>query len=259
MPMAWLVLPTRTRHPFALIIAPCIARLVCPWEEVRKALPLNRAAVSAIQAIMNVRTFVQIGSFDLKALFTILAFLVETGAHAQVTNCASAPSGLVSWWRAELDCSDAVGSNNGTPHTGVSFTNGEVGQAFSFDGTSNAFIEVPDAPELRLTSEVTIEFWVKRQRLTFPGLPYADYVVEKGGDWTGGQDNYSAALHNPQYNYCLAFIFAGGWRGGGSIADTNTWHHCAITARYGDTDPTLYVDGVAQPVVFGEGASTINL
>jgi hypothetical protein len=208
---------------------------------------------------MNVRTFVQIGSFDLKALFTILAFLVETGAHAQVTNCASAPSGLVSWWRAELDCSDAVGSNNGTPHTGVSFTNGEVGQAFSFDGTSNAFIEVPDAPELRLTSEVTIEFWVKRQRLTFPGLPYADYVVEKGGDWTGGQDNYSAALHNPQYNYCLAFIFAGGWRGGGSIADTNTWHHCAITARYGDTDPTLYIDGVAQPVVYSEGASTINL
>jgi len=143
----------------------------------------------AVQAIMNAKSFVQRGLLSHPTLLTALLLLVAAGAHAQVTNCTSAPSALVSWWRAELDCNDTVGAHNGTPHTGVTFTNGEVGQAFSFDGTSNAFIEVPDAPELQLTNEVTIEFWVKRQRLTFPGYPYSDYIIEKGGDFTGGQDN----------------------------------------------------------------------
>lgn len=175
------------------------------------------------------------------------------------TNCTAPPPGLVSWWRAQNDASDALGGNAGTVQPGVTFTAGEVGAAFSFNGATNSYIEVPDSPALRLTNELTIEFWVKRLRLDYPSLPYAEYIVEKGGDFTGGQDNYSAALHNSSYNYCLHFVFAGGWRGGGSIADTNYWHHCAIVARNGDTDPTLYIDGAMQPVLYREGASNINL
>jgi hypothetical protein len=70
--------------------------------------------------------------------------------------------------------------------------------------------------------------------------------------------NYGVALHNPQYNHCLHFAFAGGWRGAGSVADLN-WHHCAVVARHGQTDPTFYIDGVEQPVVYRQGAGTINL
>jgi hypothetical protein len=121
---------------------------------------------------MKAKTFLQ-GLLNPPVLFTCLGLLVVAGARAQVTNCAIAPPGLVSWWRGELNCNDAAGTNNGTPAAGVTFTAGEVGQAFSFDGTTNGYIEVPDAPELQLTNELTIEFWVKRQRLTFPGLPYA--------------------------------------------------------------------------------------
>ncbi len=169
-----------------------------------------------------------------------------------------APSGLVSLWRAEGNANDAADGNHGVLRGGAGYTAGVVGQAFHFDGT-NSYVEVPDAPSLRVTNELTIEFWVKRVRLDPPGIPFADFIIEKGGDESGSDENYAAALHHSQHNYCLAFCFKGGVRGGGSVADTNNWHHCAVVARNGDADPTLYIDGVAQPVTYREGAGTINL
>ena len=44
--------------------------------------------------------------------------------------CDPAPSGLVSWWKAEGNALDAVGANNGTLVGSVSYGPGEVGQAF---------------------------------------------------------------------------------------------------------------------------------
>ena len=167
--------------------------------------------------------------------------------------CVSPPSGLVGWWRGEGDVLDQVGGNNGSLHNGVGYTSGEVGQAFRFNGT-NSYVEVPDSPALRLPNQLTIEFWVKRQQGDWP----AEYLLNKGGDWTRGGLNYGAGIDHPGLNNRLSFFFAGGTRGAGSITDLS-WHHCAIVARQGDVDPTFYLDGVVQPVMHREGASTINL
>jgi Concanavalin A-like lectin/glucanases superfamily/Immunoglobulin domain/Lectin C-type domain/Chitobiase/beta-hexosaminidase C-terminal domain len=169
-----------------------------------------------------------------------------------LTSCANPPTGLVSWWRAEGNTLDQAGGNNGTLSGGTTFINGEVGQAFSFNGT-NGYLEVPDSPSLRLSNELTIEFWVKRQ-----DLQTVDVIIEKGGDWTGGQQNYEVTLNGPQNNNTLAFAFAGGYRFSSSITDLN-WHHCAVVARNGDANPVFYLDGSQQPVVSGGGAATINL
>jgi len=126
-----------------------------------------------------------------------------------------------------------------------------VGKAISFNG-SNSFVQVPDAPALQLTNELTIEFWVKRQQLT------DDYIVNKGGDWTGGTLNYGVAIAGPANNNVFHFLYANGLRSTVSITDTN-WHHCAVTARNGDADPVFYVDGVLQPVILRQGSATINL
>jgi len=130
-----------------------------------------------------------------------------------------------------------------------------VGQAFSFNGI-NSYVEVPDSTALRLTNELTIEFWVKRQQLVTE-----DYLVNKGGDWTDGQLNYGVTIPGANFSAAsnsLSFNFAGGTRHSSVIADFN-WHHCAIVARNGDVDPTFYIDGVQQPVVLREGAGTLNL
>src|SRR5579859_4028986 len=57
----------------------------------------------------------------------------STGSPAQ---CTPPPSGLVNWWTADGDAVDIVGGDNGTSEGGVTFTNGEAGRAFSFDGSS---------------------------------------------------------------------------------------------------------------------------
>jgi uncharacterized repeat protein (TIGR03803 family) len=53
-----------------------------------------------------------------------------------VHGCVPPTSDLAYWWQGEGNAVDSVGGNNGTLQGGVTFTNGEVGQAFNFDGAS---------------------------------------------------------------------------------------------------------------------------
>src|SRR6266568_1888438 len=57
-------------------------------------------------------------------------------------SCVPAPAGLIAWWRAEGDATDAVSTNNGTLMNGATFAPGEVGQAFSLDGI-NDYVSIP--------------------------------------------------------------------------------------------------------------------
>jgi hypothetical protein len=114
-------------------------------------------------------------------------------------------------------------------------------------------VEVPDSPALRLTNQLTIEFWVQRR-----SLQDEDYIINKGGDYTAGMLNYGVTITRAQYGNTLAFTFAGGARDSLAITDFN-WHHCAVSARNGDADPSFYVDGVLRTVTGRVGASAINL
>ena len=180
----------------------------------------------------------------------LLCFL--SAFRAWSADCVSPPAGLVAWWPGQGHANDIGGTNNGVLEGGAAFAAGEVGQAFSFNGT-NSYVEVPDSPTLRLTNELTIEFWVRRQ-----DLQANDAIIEKGGDWTGGVQNYGVTLTGTQYGNDLAFLFAGGTRHSISITDLN-WHHIAVVARNGDADPTFYVDGVQQPVTYRQGPGTLIL
>jgi len=52
------------------------------------------------------------------------------------TNCTPVPSGLIAWWPGDGFALDVEGTNNGTLQGGAAYTNGLVGEAFSFSGTS---------------------------------------------------------------------------------------------------------------------------
>src|SRR5262249_55096284 len=93
----------------------------------------------------------------------IATFLVPLPAAAQpgeaTGTCVQAPSGITSWWQGEGNANDIVGSNNGTLQ-GATFTAGEVGQAFQFDGTSD--IQIPDSDSLQISSSSpsTLDAWI---------------------------------------------------------------------------------------------------
>jgi RHS repeat-associated protein len=192
------------------------------------------------------------GSYSVRVTNT-LGSLLSSNAVLIVPQavCYQAPTGLISWWRAESNALDSAGSNDGALAYGVTFADGKVGQAFSFDGASG-YIEVPDSPSLRLTNELTIEFWVQRR-----DLASEDYIINKGGDYTRGALDYGVTLNRSYWGCPLAFTFAGGYRRSVPIADTN-WHHIAVAARNGDADPTFYVDGAQRPVTDRGGPETMT-
>lgn len=75
--------------------------------------------------------------------------------------CATPPSGLVSWWRAEQNATDALGTNSGDALNGVRYTNSPVGTAFYFDGVDDRVI-VPNSASLNFgAGDFSIEAWIK--------------------------------------------------------------------------------------------------
>jgi len=72
--------------------------------------------------------------------------------------CVLCPDSGVSWWAAEGDASDAFRTNAGTLQNSPGFDAGLVGQAFSFDGVSQA-VTVPYAASLT-NSAFSVEAWV---------------------------------------------------------------------------------------------------
>ena len=82
-----------------------------------------------------------------KLLLLALAIAVAAGGSIAHAGCTPPPSGIVAWWPAEGNALDIIGANNGTLVNGTSFTNGEVGEAFYFNGINN-FVLVNASPSL---------------------------------------------------------------------------------------------------------------
>src|SRR4051812_34712312 len=74
------------------------------------------------------------------------------------TSCTAIPSGAVAWYRAQNNGVDSIGPNFATANGGATYTTGEVGQAFSLNGTT-AYVSAPDNTSLHLTTALTIEGW----------------------------------------------------------------------------------------------------
>jgi tetratricopeptide (TPR) repeat protein len=84
-------------------------------------------------------------------------------------------------------------------------------------------------------------------------------LVEKGGDWTGGQSDFGIVLNDTYVGGAhFGFSSAGGWCACAVTPDT-AWHHYAAVAISGQANPILYIDGVPQAISQQGGAPTINL
>jgi Concanavalin A-like lectin/glucanases superfamily len=84
-----------------------------------------------------------------------------------------APTSMVDWWTADGNGEDIFGTLDGTPHSGVYYANGEVGQAIHFDGASGYVKTGASA----LSPPWTLCLWVNRQNA--PG-PSAALISDTG-------------------------------------------------------------------------------
>ena len=170
-------------------------------------------------------------------VFSITAGMALLGGIAPRTfavDCSPAPAGLVSWWRAEGDASDAAGSSSGTV-VGATFVAGQVGEAFNFNGTGQK-ITVPDSDALKLTNSMTIEAWIYAR---------ANGFILFRGDSRPGLDPYVLSI---ELTHELQFNMTSGSGAGLALrtpnpVPMNQWLHVAATLDGATGDIRLYVDG----------------
>jgi hypothetical protein len=100
-------------------------------------------------------------------------------------SCVNPPSGLVSWWKAENDAMDLINGHNGTLQNGVTFTPGEVGQGFGFNGT-DSYVNIPSSAALKPTGSFAFEAWIKYSGN--PGAVSSYCIAAKGIDAEAAMD-----------------------------------------------------------------------
>jgi hypothetical protein len=181
-------------------------------------------------------------------------------------SCATVPSGGVSWWRAEGDANDSIDVHHGTMQpavNGATFAAGQVGQAFSFDGSNDYVSLNPHAAALELTTgTATLEFWMNSmfgtcqtifslRQNSFAGppiVPVNEQFFQFGNcDGNAGTNDTLTWRHvvgGAVPAVVTTATYTGATPGGGLI---NTgWHHVAITLDGSNT--VIYVDGSAVSV-----------
>jgi hypothetical protein len=151
---------------------------------------------------------------------------------------------MVSWWPGDSNTDDIIGGNNGTFSGNFSFSPGEVGQAFSFDGSS--YVEVPDAANLNFapTAPITIDMWVYRTS----DAPIMHLIGKREGC---GSANYQMAL-NTTSGEGLVFGGSGGEVATGQDLPLNVWTHLAGT--FDGSTYQFYINGT----LAGTAAGTLG-
>jgi len=180
------------------------------------------------------------GSHTLSARARDAAGNTTTSGSVTVTVSGGLTSGLVAAYGfnegSGTSTADASGNgNNGTTTATTWSTVGKFGSALSFNGTSS-WVTVPDAPNLDLTTSVTVEAWVNPAAL---GTAWRTAVMK---EQTGGLVYGLYANSDTTRPSAHVFITSEQATRGTAALALNTWTHLAMT--YNGTTLRIFVNGV---------------
>ncbi len=172
------------------------------------------------------------------------AVLTVLGATNPPPSCFPPPSGIAAWWRAEDNTIDSINSNNGVVNGGISYTDGEVGHAFRFNGT-NTYISVPASPSLNVGTGngLTIECWIKPDHLGPDGAngrPILEYDTDTQiGVQFWFEAGYTLFANIKDTNGVEHQI-----QSAPGTIQTNAFQHVAVTYNKTNGNCLLYINGV---------------
>lgn len=169
--------------------------------------------------------------------------------------CYAQPSGLVSWWTGNDNATDLVGGNNGTLENGAGFALGEVGDAFTFNG-SNQYVLIgqPVPASLQIQNNITMSAWI--YVTSYPANvgsgPYQTIVGSEDSNHSGiglYLDGSTGITGVPPGSLDLDIGNGSSWYSTYTTTQVplNQWVMVTITAT-ANQQPKIYYDGVLQPV-----------
>ena len=178
------------------------------------------------------------------AAFSVIVVLSWVGAAvAQVQPvCVQPPAGMVAWWPGDGSPLDIVGGNTGTWHGTEAYATGEVGQAFSFNGSS--WVEAPSTAALSPTAAITIDAWIN------PSATSANRIVDKIA--AGGGNGYLLDLLTGK----LRLIIDGHGLSGATTLQTGVI--CHVAGTFDGTTMIVYVNGASDGTFALSGAIPTN-
>ena len=177
------------------------------------------------------------------ALAVVAAAMGATQALAQSSPvCVPPPSGMVAWWPGDGNALDLAGGNNATWLGTVAYTTGEVGQAFSLNGSS--YLQVPSSASLSPTAAITIDAWIH------PTATATSRIVDK--ITAGGNDGYLLDLYGGKLRLLVDSVGLSG----ATTLQANTTYHVAGT--FDGTTMTVYVNGSSDGSVPYNGTIPVN-
>ncbi len=183
----------------------------------------------------------------MKKIFGILATILLTVASGSTQTCVPTPSGLAAWWPGEGIANDVISGSNGVVYAGTTYSNGIVGQCFSFDGATGCVMTTNTPALTSIQNNFTIEFWAypKKAATLLPeggglGISGQSYAIFPDWGGTGGPAGVGVSVgtngimvFEHAYNYLPA-----------EVSYTNSisgWVHVAVV--YTNKQPTLFVNG----------------
>ena len=165
--------------------------------------------------------------------------------------CHPPPPNIVSWWPGDSNTDDIIDGNNGAFVGNISYATGEVGQAFSFDGSN--YVAVPDAANLDFAggAPITIDMWVYRTS-NAPRMSLIGKRISCGGTTTS---NYQMSVDT---------LSDAGLRFGGDDSEVhtgqdlplNTWTHLAGT--FDGSTLRFYINGTLAGTAPGRSLGPTN-
>jgi hypothetical protein len=170
-----------------------------------------------------------------------------TGTAPSGSGCISWPTGLVSWWPGEGDATDLVGGHNGQLLGGVSFGAGEVGQAFSLDGSTGR-VSVPATGALNLGTGpgLTLEAWINPRNASLTQCLFewnsgrafgAQFYLSVDPPWgTGSGCLYANLFDTSGISHLITSA--------NGMVVPNTFQHVALTYDHASGNTAIYYNGV---------------